>query len=469
MSADSRGGTLPIRRWLALALATVFLVPVCVTVAFAVASVREAPHDDRADAIRYLRADADQWGDPAWQETAKADLARNNVAFILVEDDREIYRSTADPLVGDDGDNHTRVVQRSIISEPDPHQVAYVYANPETGPPDEVPVELLPFVALSALALTLTGIAWFLGRTVLKPLAATSQAARQVAAGDLDIELPSSRVREVAEVKTAFEAMSDGLRASLQHQSELEQERRLFIGAIVHDLRTPLFSLRGYLEGFEKGLADTPEKRSRYIAVAQEKAAELERLIADLFAYTRLEYLDQAPNREPLSLGVHLKRLVDGLQPQAEAKGVALTIAEGLDACVVDGDTHLLTRAVENLLDNALRYTPSGGTVQVECHAEEDRMVFSVADSGPGIAEHDLPHLFTPLYRGETSRNRRTGGAGLGLTIARRILLAHGGDLIAQNGPHGGAVFTGSLPAAEPRDPQSKSAEPESAISTNMS
>lgn len=457
MSADSRGGTLPIRRWLALALVTVFLVPVCVTVAFAVASVRENPHDERSEAIGYLSADADQWNDPTWQETAKADLSQHNVAFILVEDDREIYRSTVDPLVGDDGDSHTRMVQRAVISDSDPRQVAYVYANPETGPPDEVPVELLPLVALSALALTLTGIAWFLGRTVLKPLAATSQAARQIAAGDLDIELPSSRVREVAEVKTAFEAMSEGLRASLQHQSELEQERRLFIGAIVHDLRTPLFSLRGYLEGFEKGLADTPEKRSRYIAVAQEKAVELERLITDLFAYTRLGYLDQAPYREPLDLGVHLKRLVDGLQPQAETKGVALTLAECLDSCVVDGDAHLLTRAVENLLDNALRYTPSGGTVHVECHAEEDRMVFSVADSGPGIPAHDLPHLFTPLYRGETSRNRRTGGAGLGLTIARRILLAHGGDLTAQNGPHGGAVFTGSLPAAEP----------ESAISTD--
>lgn len=447
MSAQLRRNTLPIRRWLALALATIFLVPACVTIAFAVAWVRDQPHNPRTDAIQYLREDTARWDDPGWQATATADLTEDNVAFILVEGGQEIYRSSAEPLIGSDGQNGPRVVERVVVSDTEPQQVAYVYANEQTGPPDEVPIELLPIVGLIALALTLGGIAWFLRRTVLQPLAATSAAARQVAAGDLDVDLPTSRVREVAEVNMAFGSMSEGLRESLQHQAELEQERRFFIGAIVHDLRTPLFSLRGYLEGLEKGLADTPEKRDRYIAVAQEKAAALERLISDLFDYTRLEYLEQAPNREALDLSVLLRRLVDGALPQAEAKGVALTLDASSGQCMVDGDSHLLTRAVENLLDNALRYTPEDGSVRVGCRPERGRALFSVSDTGPGIPEYDLPHLFAPLYRSETSRNRRTGGAGLGLTIARRILLAHGGDLTAGNRAEGGAVFTGSLPA----------------------
>jgi signal transduction histidine kinase len=267
-----------------------------------------------------------------------------------------------------------------------------------------------------------------------------------VAEGNLDVALPSSRVREVADLNASFEAMSAELRASLHHQAELEQERRLFIGAIVHDLRTPLFSLRGYLEGLAQGLADTPEKTARYVAVAREKAAALERLIADLFDFTRLEYLDQTPNREPLDLGALLRRLVEGIGPQAEAKGVRLALDVPPEACVVDGDVHQLTRAIENLLDNAVRYTPAGGSVRVECRSEADGVRFAVTDTGPGIPAHDLPHLFTPLYRGESSRNRRTGGAGLGLATARRILLAHGGDLTARNAPTGGAVFTGRLP-----------------------
>ena len=123
----------------------------------------------------------------------------------------------------------------------------------------------MPIVAVTTLICTLGGIAWFLGRMVVKPLAATSEAARQIASGNLEVAVPTSRVREVANVNLAFDDMSAELRASLQHQSELEQERRLFIGAIAHDLRTPLFSLRGSLEGLATGVADTPEKQARYI------------------------------------------------------------------------------------------------------------------------------------------------------------------------------------------------------------
>jgi signal transduction histidine kinase len=335
-------------------------------------------------------------------------------------------------------------VQQLVVSDANPRRTAEIYVDSRQaggGLYWRVPV-----TAIATLLVTLGAIAWFLGRMVLRPLAATSRAARRVAVGDLEVELPPSRVREVAEVGAAFEAMGAALRESLQAQAELEQERRLAIGAVVHDLRTPLFSLRGYLEGLEEGLADTPEKRARYVAVAREKAAALERLVADLFDYTRLEYLEQAPNRQPLDLGALLRRLVDGLQPQAAAKGVALALDCPPEPCVVDGDGHLLARAVENLLDNALRHTPGGGSVRVACHAERGGAAFTVADTGPGIPAQDLPHLFTPLYRGETSRNRRTGGAGLGLTIARRILLAHGGDLTARNGAEGGAVFTGWLP-----------------------
>jgi signal transduction histidine kinase len=234
----------------------------------------------------------------------------------------------------------------------------------------------------------------------------------------------------------------------LGQQAKVEQERRLFISAIVHDLRTPVFALRGYLEGLQTGVADTPGKRSRYVEIAQDKASDLERLITDLFEFTRLEYLEQAPNRAVLDLGVLLTRLVESLQPQSEAKGVELTVSPLPEQCTVFGDSHLLSRAAENLLVNALRHTPSGGRIWVECSVEPLWVRFSVFDTGTGIPATDLPQIFTPLFRGEQSRNRRTGGVGLGLTIARSILLAHDGDLTAGNHDGGGAVFSGSLPRA---------------------
>jgi signal transduction histidine kinase len=115
---------------------------------------------------------------------------------------------------------------------------------------------------------------------------------------------------------------------------------------------------------------------------------------------------------------------------------------------------------VENLLDNALRHTPEGGVIEVSWRCEAGRVVFSVADTGPGIPQSDMPHLFDPLFRGETSRNRQTGGVGLGLAIARRALLASGGDLAAHNRQGGGAEFRGWLPARSvPETPRRQDAK----------
>ena len=302
-------------------------------------------------------------------------------------------------------------------------------------------------VGVLAVALALLFVHWQMGRYVVKPLEALSAAARRIAGGNLDFALPESRVREVADVCEAFEAMGTGLRDSLRRQAELEEERRFFIGAIAHDLRTPLFALRGYLEGLDQGLAASPEKAAAYVAVCRQKADQLDRLVADLFAYTRAEYLEQTMQSESLELGALLRRAVEGARARARHKGVRLTIDGTAEECSVQGDEHLLERAVENLLDNALRHTPEGGAIEVRWRCEAGRVVFSMADTGPGIPQCDMPHLFDPLFRGETSRNRQTGGAGLGLAIARRALLASGGDLAARNRSEGGAEFTGWLPA----------------------
>jgi signal transduction histidine kinase len=206
------------------------------------------------------------------------------------------------------------------------------------------------------------GIIWVLNPYVMRPLAAMSQAARQVVVGDLDFQLPPSRVREVAEVAAAFDVMGGALQSSLSRQAELEEERRFFISVIAHGLRTPLFALRGYLEGLGRGLAATPEKAAHYVAVCQEKADALERLIADLFAYSRLEYLEQAPQRETLDFGVLLGQALDDIRLPAEARHIALPVHGPAAAHTVQADGALLARALGNLLDNALRYTPDGGS-----------------------------------------------------------------------------------------------------------
>lgn len=179
-----------------------------------------------------------------------------------------------------------------------------------------------------------------------------------------------------------------------------------------------------------------------------DKANVVERLIADLFAFSRLEYLEQSPQREPIDLAALLRHVLLGVEPIASAKGVTSELRAPAGPVVLPGYEHLLTRAIENLVDNALRYSSQGGNVTVTVRRHSGSCQFTVTDTGPGIPPDWLEELFTPMYRGEASRNCGTGGAGLGLTITRPILTAHGGSLSAANSPGGGAIFTGTLPLA---------------------
>jgi len=430
--------TAGIRFWLALSLA---IYTVAVTLPFVFVSRyfcgnESVPPAAVSTLTTLLSANVGRWTDPAWQSELAAQLPPG-LSVQLRDANHEIYQAGPTVL---DSDNPTHLV---VMNGTQLAGVADVYDVTPCGGQIYVTVGI-PLSLATQLVVALL-LAWLLYPTVLRPLAAMSTAARQVAAGDLDFKLPASRVREVNEVAGALHAMGDALQVSLTRQAELEQERRFFISAIVHDLRTPLFALRGYLSGLERGLAATPEKAAHYLAVCQEKADALEHLIANLFDYSRLEYLEQTPQRAPLDFGQLAARAVEDARLPAQARGLTLTLEAGSSGGAVQADGALLARALGNLLDNALRYTPAGGTIRVAWHAAPGRVTFSVADSGPGLDPRDLPHLFSPLYRGETSRSRETGGAGLGLTIAQRILRAHGGDLTAANRPEGGAEFTGTF------------------------
>src|SRR4051812_19525445 len=154
--------------------------------------------------------------------------------------------------------------------------------------------------------------------------------------------------------------MGEGLRDSIGRQAELEEERRFFIGAIAHDLRTPLFALRGYLDGLEQGIANTPEKMAKYVKVCKEKSQQLDRLVSDLFTFSKLEYMEQSPKLHKVELNQTFKGCAESFRPLAEEKDIMISV-EPAEKCEVSADAHLLERALNNLLDNALRHTPAGG------------------------------------------------------------------------------------------------------------
>jgi len=432
--------TLAIRYWLAAALATYFIGAVAPFVIVGTFVCNYSSTSVQVATIaNTLSTNVARWSDPAWQKELAA-LLPPKLSVVLLNADHEVFRFGKPPR------DPTPAGYTQIIVMDGGRQAgtANLYDVSPCG--GEIYFSLALPISIAVQFLLGLGIAAVLSRYVLRPIAAISIAARKIAGNDLDFQIPRSRVREVAEVATAFHAMGDALRSALTRQAELEQERRFFIGAIAHDLRTPLFALRGYLEGLEQGLATTPEKTAHYIAVCKEKADALERLIADLFDFTRLEYLEQTPHRAPMDFGKLATKSVDDIQLRAQVQRVSVCV-EGPDTpCEVNADESQLARVLGNLLDNALQYTPAGGHIELSWRRDGTMIQFSVMDSGLGIMAKDLPHLFTPLYRAETSRSHETGGAGLGLAIAQRIMRAHGGDLLAANGPTGGAQFTGRFP-----------------------
>lgn len=468
-----RDRVLPMRIWLIVAVVAItgagFLAQLGMTVL--VGFWEQQASDARLAEVRQtLGSDASAWQNPAWQHSAASSLADMDVdaAVFAGQSAQPVFATsgarqllaTSDQSLTDSAATQSSnwtsrsepVFQRIVLTAP-AHDgasarqvgVAYLWF---IGPPTDAPwVVLWPLAELGAFALALAIVVWLVGQPVIRPLTEMANAAESIAGGQLDVHLPHSPVYEIAEVSAALEGMSATLRESLDRQHALEGERRFFIGAVAHDLRTPLFMLRGYLQGLQRGVAATPEKSAHYLAMCQAKADELERLVADLFAFTRLEYLELEPERQPLDLGDVLRQVVEGAQPLAATKSVTLTLDAPTTPARLLGDSHLLARAIENLVDNAIRYTPPEGEVCVRWRADGVNVTFSVADSGPGIAPDDLARLFTPLYRGEASRNRQTGGAGIGLAIAQRILVAHGGSLVAANRPEGGALFTGALPS----------------------
>jgi signal transduction histidine kinase len=281
-----------------------------------------------------------------------------------------------------------------------------------------------------ALALVLALAVGLLQRWVLRPLARLAGDADRIAGGELAIEPVPTRAREVAQVGDALGGMAAALEGALSTSTAAERERRFLLTAIAHDLRTPLFTLRGSLEAIERGIGD-----ERSLARAQAKADHLDRLVGDLFAFSRAEYARGAQAREPLDLSAIARRAAETVDPGALRLDVVTNGPVRLH-----GDPVALQRVLTNLLDNALRHARS----RVELRVVGPRV--EVCDDGPGFAAEDLPHVFEPLYRGDKARG--AGGAGLGLAIARRLVDAQGGAVTAANRPEGGARVTVTLEAA---------------------
>jgi signal transduction histidine kinase len=305
---------------------------------------------------------------------------------------------------------------------------------------------LLTLLLVFSLAVS-APFAMLAARLLAERVAIFGQAAESMSEGRLDTRVPVDGSDELDRLALLFNQMAARLEEANRQQIEAEDARRQLIAAISHDLRTPLSSIQAMVEAIEDDVVDGETARF-YLSQMLVETRGLGLMINDLFELAQIDAGALRLQIERNRAAMLVADALDTMQPKAEQKAITLRRLDDVDFddLVVLADSSQIQRVFYNLVDNALRHTPRGGSVMVDVTEAGPNVVFSVADSGPGIDPSDLPHVFERFYRADRSRHT-DGGAGLGLAIARGIVEAHGGRIWA-DGSEKGARFSFALPKA---------------------
>ncbi len=279
-------------------------------------------------------------------------------------------------------------------------------------------------VVAGVVALLLAGL---LVTQITRPLSALSDAARRIAQGDRSVSVPVRGRDELGALAAAFNHMS----ASLQAQ---EEQRRALMADVAHELRTPLAGIQGTVEALQDGIFPLTQEN---LAPIQEQTALLTRLVEDLRTLANAEAGQIRLDPGPVDVAELAQRVVAMHHAGATARNVTVTLAAPDALPTLRADAQRLEQVMSNLLGNALRHTPAGGTVEVRLASTPQGVSVAILDSGEGIPAEDLPHIFDRFYRSDRSRSRETGGTGLGLAIARQLVTLHGGRIWAESPPSG--------------------------------
>ncbi len=292
----------------------------------------------------------------------------------------------------------------------------------------------------------------FLSSALIDRIHIINRAAQAISRGDLDVRIDPQGRDEMSELAGKFNEMTSQLKAAQLEQRKLENIRKDLIAWVSHDLQTPLASMQVIVEALADGVVPDPETEQRYLATLQKGIRELSELIDDLFQMSQLDAGGLTLDRNPSSLVDLLSDTLESFRAVASQQGVDLSASSAPGVDMVYMDTRRIGRVLNNLISNALSHSRAGGSVQVIAERNVGMVRITVTDSGDGIALEDLPYVFDRFYRGEKSRNRKTGGAGLGLAIARGIVEAHGGEITVESRVGVGSIFCFTLPDGKSSD-----------------
>ena len=295
----------------------------------------------------------------------------------------------------------------------------------------EVVISLFMIIVATAIILSL----WING-SVMKPLEKLGVAARRIADGDLDTPVETGRCDEFGQLCNDFEDMRLRLKQAAADRMSDEEENKELISNISHDLKTPITAIKGYVEGIMDGVADTPEKMDKYIHTIYNKANDMDRLIGELTMYSKIDTNRMPYNFAKVNVKEYFTDCVEELSYELDAKNIKLGYFNYTDDdVVIIADAEQMKRVINNIVSNSVKYIGHNkqGILNIRIHDEGDFIHVEIEDNGKGIDKKDLPYIFDRFYRTDASRNSNQGGSGIGLSIVKKIIEAHGGKIWANS------------------------------------
>ncbi len=300
-------------------------------------------------------------------------------------------------------------------------------------------MDIIFFCALIATAVSSVAI-YFVTNSMTKPLREMAAAARSFSTGDFSVRVPAEGEDEIAQLARSFNHMADSM-------ADLESVRRSFIANVSHELKTPMMTIGGFIDGILDGTVPE-EKRKQYLLIVSEEVKRLSRMVKSMLSIARIEAGDMKLNPTDFDINELVCRTVFAFEQKIEEKKLEIMGLES-DEVFVKADNDLIHQVVYNLIDNAVKFVNEGGYISFSYAVKDGNVFVSVKNTGAGIAQQELPRLFDRFYKTDKSRSLDKTGVGLGLYIVQTIVNQHKGDLLVKSVEGEYTEFTFSVPAAD--------------------
>lgn len=343
-----------------------------------------------------------------------------------------------------DGEEQTLIKQIDFVYPDNAKGTVFIVTTLEEALPElkNLVADILISIFL-ILILTACMLSIWVYTSFINPIKKLQMAAQNIKEGNLDFTVDVESNDEIGELCRSFEEMRQRLKDNAEEKIEAERENKTLISNIAHDLRTPITAVKGYAEGLMDGVADTPEKREKYIRTIYSKTNEIDTLINELTLYAKIDTNRIPYNFARLNVAEYFNDCVEEVGLDLESKDIALSYYNYVDEDVqIIADPEQLRRVIHNIIGNSVKYQDKQrGRIHIRIKDVGDFIQVEIEDNGRGITAGDLPYIFDRFFRADASRNSATGGSGIGLSIVKKIIEDHGGKIWATSKEAVGTVM----------------------------